>query len=809
MQKVKVRLYPDCSYCGQRLDKKHEILPGLVICPKCKNEHYVKSAYDQKIMSMLSAADIKKNAEEFNEAYGDYKAIADEHPELIEPHWGMFLCTFGILYLEEDNQIRYMPVLHRYNEEIPTHNKHYLQVLELAKDKHKNKYFVTEGELINKIWRDSKAEAKKAEKNKSKKVEIIEKFTSEISEESPFLHMVGSKIPTRHNDDPILENKIKNAEIIFLKTNKFSRANKIFEEVLEIDPCSKRALWGKLLCKLQISSFELLGFNIKLNPIFPLFEEVIKCSSIKEYNFYLSILETYFFKKLKSIHIFDDELYNYIMNWKIKKDQQNFANQLYSDIRILLQQEKIADISGLQLALAQATKFDKIEKKELYISKYINIAQDLNLLGMYKHALNLAETILLEDGTNQDALLIRLCATYKVPKLSDLHLAKIDLKQIQVFEDLFQSGYKRKDLFEELRLAADDLIEQNNELQAIPLIDLFMTYLPKKEDEFLKLALTDFSSHFIYKEKYTEAEKYVNLLLEIDPMLATAHWNKLMISLTANTNFDVLMNAKKDLMDYPDFALTITSSNPKDYIKFHEFHDQLRQPVSESRKFKSQAKKHYVELKKNCCNCDIHTFVETIIPEMKKEIEVLAKDEHARITNLFMRSILIVIIIGFAFMVSNIRMFFDPAETNDGIEISRHLWEFFLNLGGYIVMGVFILAFIFKSIIEGKGFVKGLIRGFLLGFVFGAAALAASAAIPWVWAHYLGEFLFGISTYIVSGTLFGLVAIGSFFILRGFHIHLKAQTDNKKSLKASWINIIVLAVIILAALAFSISSLIL
>ncbi|MBU1141169.1 MAG: hypothetical protein KKG64_01470, partial [Firmicutes bacterium] len=73
MQKQKLRLFPDCPCCGERLEKKNEILPGLVQCPKCKNEHYVDSEYAQKTLSALSAADIKKNARQFNEAIDDYE----------------------------------------------------------------------------------------------------------------------------------------------------------------------------------------------------------------------------------------------------------------------------------------------------------------------------------------------------------------------------------------------------------------------------------------------------------------------------------------------------------------------------------------------------------------------------------------------------------------------------------------------------------------------------------------------------------------------------------------------------------------
>lgn len=810
MQKMKTRLYPDCSYCGERLEKKNELLPGLVQCPKCKNEHYVDTSYDQKVMSLLSAADIKKNLKQFTGAFNDYEAIIQDHPEMIEAHWGMFLCSFGVNYSEENGKSRYMPVMHRYSDDTPTQNEHYLKVLELSRDKYKKKHFIAEGELIDQVWRNSKPALKKAEKVKTKKVEVVEEAQGEVTSESSIIRKRGTNIPEGYKIDAILENKIKNAEVLYLKTGKFGRAIKIFEEVLEIDPYAKRALWGKLLCKLQVSDFDLLGFNIKLNIIFPLFEEVMECLSKADENIYLTALENYFFKKLNSVNIFDDELYDYIMSWKKKGEQKTFINKLFNEIKRLLENETMTEVSWLHPALAAATSFDKIEDKALYVSKYIEIAQDLNLLELYKDALRLAEVVVLEDEKNQDALLIQLCTTYKVPQLSDLHLALKDLKQIKVLEDLIASGYKKLDIFNELKLAADDLIEQGNFKQAIPIFDLFVLHLPKKAENTLIEALLDFSGNLIYKEKFKEAEKYVNLLIEKDPLLPAAHWNKLKIALSANTNFDVLMYSKKDLMEYSDFAHTINSTNnPEDYIKFYELHDQLKQPVPESRKFKKMASKHYDELEKKCSNLDIHTFVTTIIPEMKKEIEVLVRDEQARVTNLFMRSIVIVIMLAFAFMLSNIRTFFGGSGTYDGPATAWFFWLFLKDLGGYIVIGTFIVVFILESLIEGKGIFKGVLRGILLGLVFAALGLTAGAAIPWALTTYLGTFLFGLSSYIVSGVLFGLVAIGAFFVLRGSHLKLMEETNNKKSITASWINIAILIIIILAALAFSIKDLIL
>ncbi|PKK96433.1 MAG: hypothetical protein CVV58_06390, partial [Tenericutes bacterium HGW-Tenericutes-3] len=485
MQKTKTRLYPDCSCCGQRLEKKNEILPGLLQCPKCKNEHYVDLSYDQKVMSLLSEADLKKNASQFNEAYDLYEAIAHDYPTLSEAHMGMFFCSYGIIYKVTDGIERYKPKIHQYIEDIPTENRHYLKALEVTKDKYKKKHLIEEGEVIDQIWRETKPLLKKAEKTKVRKVIPVELPSEEELAESPLIQRRGSRLPEGYKVNPILENKIKNAEVIYLKAGKYGRANKLFEEVLEVDPCARRAIWGKLLCRLQVSDIELLGFNTKLSVIFPLFEELMTCLSKADENIYLNAFEGYLFRKLSSVGVFDEELYNYIQEWKKKGEQKVLANKLYAFIKTLLEDEKKTSIDWLHTALSKATEFDQVENQKLFMTKYVEIAQDLNALELYKDALELVEAVIASDPKNQDALLIQLCSTYKVPKLSDLHTVLKDVKQIKVFEQLIDSGYKDLDIFDELRLAAVDLIEQKNYKTATALIDLFIAKLPKGNDEAL------------------------------------------------------------------------------------------------------------------------------------------------------------------------------------------------------------------------------------------------------------------------------------------------------------------------------------
>ncbi len=805
MQKQKPRKFPDCPCCGERLEKKNEILPGLIQCPKCKNEHYFDQAYPQQVLTKLSQADLKRVNKQFIEAYDDYEMVSNENPDIADAYWGMFLSLYGINYVPNEVLKRYGPTLQIYLDEAPTKNKHYLKVLALSKDKYKKEHFIEEGKLIDKVWSETKPSLKKVVKKVAKNV-------SSDTQETALYKTIGTKLPKDYQMDKILENKIKNAEIIYMKANKFGRANKIFDEALETDPYAKRALWGKLLCKLQVSDFDLLGLNTKLNVAFPLFEEVMECHRREDENIYLKTFEEFLFKKFKMNQVFDEELYTYILNWKNRYDQHVFAKTLYNEITTFLEKDNLTDVNWIHEALTESLKFIEKENPKEYLQKYIEIAHELNQGKLYKDALKVVDVILSLDENNQDALLIQLCATYKVPELTELHTALRDLKQIKVFEDLVQSGYQDLDIFMELRLAALEMVEHGNVKLAVQFMDLLIESIPEKEVDMLNDSLLEFSEHLIYKEKFKDAEKYVNHLIHNLPLLPAAHWCKLKITLSANTNFDVLMYSKKDLMEYPDFEHTINStSHPEDYIKFYEIHDSVKQATPQGRAFKKMANKHYDDFEELCGNVDIHTFVTETVPKLQKHIKKMTNEDQTGVSNIVIRSVIVFILVGFAFVISNERALFDLYDSNSGHDVAWYLYQFYKNLGAYVMLGLMFVTFLLTSLKEGNSFGKSLLRGFLLGLMFTAIGLAMVAGIPWALTKYLGDTLFrfsdityfGLSTVVVSGALFGIVIIATVIILRGFHIKLIESTNSKKAFSSSIINIVILSLIVLGALAVS------
>ena len=157
----------------------------------------------------------------------------------------MFLSTYGIVYIEENKNTRYIPVIHQFYDEVPTLNKHFLKVLELSKEKYMKNYYLKECEFISKTWEAAKSTIKRVKPVKAKeKVVVVSKPVE------PEVHAiypskpVGKDLTKGYLIDPIIENKIKSAEQIYLNTKKFSRACKVFEEVLKVDPLAQKAWRG-------------------------------------------------------------------------------------------------------------------------------------------------------------------------------------------------------------------------------------------------------------------------------------------------------------------------------------------------------------------------------------------------------------------------------------------------------------------------------------------------------------------------------------------------------------------------------------
>jgi len=806
MQSPKKRNYPDCYICGNKLEKKFEILPGLVHCPFCKYEHHVNQDYDQDILQRLSEADGLRNTLQFEEAMKQYQSIIDDDKLLFEGYLGLFLTTYGITYSRDQVTRRYNPTINREVNEQPSSNKYMMRMIEITSDPYKKRHFIKEREKYDQLWMDSKLID---DKKKYLKMNLPV-YEEPVKNVLPIIDVVetkpiGTNVAPNYQIDRNIENKIKNAELIYLKTNKFSRAEKIFDEALAADPLAKEAIWGKILCKLQVMDFDLLTPSTSIKQIFPLFEKLMACITEKEENPYLNAFEKHFYKMLNQASIFDTELFDFILSWKKEPTQRLIAKNLYTLIRKNLEKEVHDSIGWIHPALAATSRFLIDIDQEGYIHQYVDTMKRLIELKFYKDVLQMADVVLLVDSHYKEALLMQICAMYKVQHLSELHHVLRDMKFMPMFEKLLMGNYEIPEFFNEMRQAVLEIIHERNFKFALQLIDVYIEKLPIKENEILNGALQEFSDHLIYHERFKEAEKYINMLLSNNSKTPAAHWSKLKIALRAQTNFDVLILRKKDLMLYPDYENAINSiEHPEEYVRFYEIHDHIHKMSMESRKLKHVMKSNFGYFNRQCSTEDIGTFVSIIYPKMEEDVEMIVGEVKTAVFNMLIRSLIAFCIIAFGFVFGNVEMLFDPLITADSLIIAANMFEMLPPIFLYVVLPILLFLFILNSPRFDEPYIKGLLKGIFYGLASTAVFALVVGVIPWAAVRFLQDFVLNISSMALPVGLLGFGGLGVIYVSFRFHHDLKDSVLFNKFKPISIINIILIFIIWGAAIAFSV-----
>ena len=499
------KIFPDCSCCGKTLERKSEILPGYVLCPICNNDHYFASSYDQEILEKLSIADKKRNNNSYDEAYIHYDIIANENPKVIEAYWGLFLSSFGVVYKKNESSTRYLPTINQHSDESPLNNQNYLRVLQLTTDKHMRKNFLSEAQLIEEAWSLTENKVKRNDKGKVSEKEIVIKPVFKADEFQRLeTKVVGDKIPNDYKINPIIENKIATTIKIYLKARKYNRAIKAFDQIILAEPSAKAVWWNKSLAVLKVTDIKELPPEAKLDKVFDLYDELFNLSTKKEAEYYLNIIIEHLFIKLKEASEFDQEIYYYIMKWKTVNEQNEFANLLYEQAHIKLNQEGLATVSWIHDCLETATRY--IPKQDSrFIKKYVDTSIKINKLGYYEDAMILADIVLDASPKHREMNILQLCASYKVPELKELNLALNDLKFIDFLKDSITHKYKVVEFFYEIELAINRLISAKKYKFAIELIEIYIKYLPNSEAEVLNRSLLIFSSNLIYQFSFDDA----------------------------------------------------------------------------------------------------------------------------------------------------------------------------------------------------------------------------------------------------------------------------------------------------------------
>ena len=119
-----------CKMCGGDL----EIIEGstICVCEYCGTKQTVPSLDNEKKVKLFERANRLRMACEFDKAFGVYESIVEEFPEEAEAYWGLFLCTYGIEYVDDPATAKKIPTSHRSSFDSVMEDANYEMVLEYA-----------------------------------------------------------------------------------------------------------------------------------------------------------------------------------------------------------------------------------------------------------------------------------------------------------------------------------------------------------------------------------------------------------------------------------------------------------------------------------------------------------------------------------------------------------------------------------------------------------------------------------------------------------------------------------------------------
>ena len=87
-----------------------------------------------KYIDLLNRANTLRQQCEFDRAFRIYEDILDRNPPFVDILWAMTLCEYGIEYVQDPASSRYIPTLHRINDESILNSESFSEAVEMADD---------------------------------------------------------------------------------------------------------------------------------------------------------------------------------------------------------------------------------------------------------------------------------------------------------------------------------------------------------------------------------------------------------------------------------------------------------------------------------------------------------------------------------------------------------------------------------------------------------------------------------------------------------------------------------------------------
>jgi tetratricopeptide (TPR) repeat protein len=100
-----------CKMCGGDLSVNQNKTVGK--CEYCGSTMALPSNPDQMRINLYNRANHFRLNNEFDKASGIFESILNQNPEEAEAYWGLVLCKYGVVYVDDPKTHRMIPTCHR------------------------------------------------------------------------------------------------------------------------------------------------------------------------------------------------------------------------------------------------------------------------------------------------------------------------------------------------------------------------------------------------------------------------------------------------------------------------------------------------------------------------------------------------------------------------------------------------------------------------------------------------------------------------------------------------------------------------
>lgn len=490
-----------CKMCGAPLNVNEG--QTVITCDFCQSKQTVANANDERKENLFNRANSLRTACDFDKAILSYQSILAIFPDEPEAYWGLYLCKYGIEYVDDPVTKNKIPTIHRVSYDSILKDSDYLAALSYA-------------DVI----------AKEVYQEEAKRIAEIQQNILSISQkEDPFDIFICYKETSetgKRTRDSVLAQEVY--------SNLTERGYKVF--------FSRITLESKLGSMYEPYIFAALN-SAKIMLVFGTKKEYFEAVWVKnEWSRFIDLMKTRPDHYL--IPCFRD-MEAYEMPEQFLSFQGQDMNKLGFMQDLLRGVDKIMG----RVETPKVQREEKVVHSDFNISALLKRSEILIADGDFNKADELLENVLNNDPTNSQAYLFKVLIDFRVNSIEQLKTINETLDSNRNFIKAYNFG--DDNLKNKLNNLNKLIIEAKEELRLKRLYDIAMEY--KNKGRFTEAAAA-FSEISEYKDSDKQASECINLNNE-------SIYNKA-LSLIEKGSYKEAIAIFQSIIDYKDSKSKIT-----------------------------------------------------------------------------------------------------------------------------------------------------------------------------------------------------------------------------------------------------------